>query len=73
MTDQTDKRPPDGRIFCRRLERELPIGEHSACPYCFGKRAEIAQGDHDEFCDYKKGEDPINFGFPADSSRNQSD
>ena len=76
MTDNEKKpegKKPEDKVFCRRLERELPVGDHSQCAYCFGDKPEIEQGDHDEFCTYKKGEDPINFGFPTDSSRNQSD
>jgi hypothetical protein len=71
MTENDKK--PERKVFCRRLERELPVGEHAQCPYCFGRRPDIAQGDHDEFCDFKKGDDPIQFGFPADSSRNTSE
>ena len=51
-------------IHCRRLDRPLPLSEHRDCPYCFGKEADIKTGDHRRFCDYKPGEDPINFGFP---------
>jgi hypothetical protein len=58
------------RVFCRRLEKQLPVAEHTECPYCFGKKQEIAKGRHGEFCDFHPGQDPINFGFPPDSSRN---
>ena len=68
----TDNKKPldDQRVHCHRLDKKLPVGEHAECPYCFGKKQEIAKGKHGEFCDFKPGEDPINFGFPADSSRN---
>lgn len=57
--------------FCRRLQRMLPLGEHEQCPYCFGERAEVRDGWYDRFCDFKPGQDPIQFGFPPDTSRNQ--
>ncbi len=61
------------RVWCRRLEQQLPISEHANCLYCFGKKGEIVAGEHAEFCDFKPGEDPINFGFPPDTSRNLTD
>ena len=68
MTDDT-KRPEDTQVHCQRLDRKLPQGEHAACPYCFGNRQQIAGGKHADFCDFKPGVDPIQFGFPDDSSR----
>ena len=61
------------QVFCRRLERLLPIGEHADCPYCFAVTEEIKTGDHARFCDFKEGQDPINFGFPPDTARNLSE
>ena len=58
------------RVWCRRLERELSVHEHAECPYCFGKEPQIAGRKHEEFCDFKPGQDPIHFGFPPDTSRN---
>ena len=67
----TEKKPSSlPTVHCRRLDRELPIGEHAECPYCFGKKLDVASGDHEKFCDFKKGIDPIQFGFPPDTSRN---
>lgn len=53
-----------GTIFCRRIKLALPIAEHQTCPYCFGRESDVKSGDHDKFCDFQEGKDPINFGFP---------
>ena len=58
------ERATTGPVHCRRLDRILPVSEHAACPYCYGKSAEIQTGEHGNFCDFKPGEDPISFGFP---------
>lgn len=78
MTTQpepNDPRPePDAgrehRVFCRRLQRMLPVPEHRRCPYCFGDQDQIKQGWYRDFCDFDERRDPVNFGFPPDSSRN---
>ncbi|GAB4138021.1 MAG: hypothetical protein Fur0037_03520 [Planctomycetota bacterium] len=72
MTEKrrTEKGAGEG-TFCRRLQRMLPVAEHERCPYCFGKAAEVEQGCYDKFCDFKPGQDPINYGFPPDTSRNR--
>jgi len=67
MNESRSKAEP--QVFCRRIQRELPVTEHSDCPYCFGKATEIAGGDHREFCDFDPKKDPINFGFPDDGVR----
>ncbi|MCC6669888.1 MAG: hypothetical protein IT458_02420 [Planctomycetes bacterium] len=69
---QEPKDKPAARIYCRRVQRDLPVQEHGACPYCFGARQQIRTGEHGEFCDYHPDKDPVNFGFPPDSSRNLS-
>lgn len=51
-------------FFCRRIERSVPVGEHLACPYCFGDEADVKSGDYQRFCDFRPGVDPVNFGFP---------
>ena len=51
-------------VQCRRIHLPLPVSEHKSCPYCFGKEADVKSGDHETFCDFKEGKDPINFGFP---------
>jgi hypothetical protein len=60
------------KVRCARLDRELPAEEHVVCPFCFGERAKIARGDRRDFCDWKQGVDPINFGFPPDLTRFRS-
>jgi hypothetical protein len=59
----------EGQVQCRRLGRPLTVHEHRECPYCHGKTAEVASGQHETFCDYDPEEDPINFGFPQDRGR----
>ncbi|MCC6406254.1 MAG: hypothetical protein IT453_03740 [Planctomycetes bacterium] len=56
-------------VDCRRLERPLTVGEHLKCPYCFGTTAQVASGQRDCFCDFKKGRDPVHFGFPEENVR----
>jgi len=56
-------------VFCKRVGRELPVAEHKECPYCFGHTDEVAAGEHDEFCDFRPGTDPVSFGFPDDDFR----
>jgi len=70
VTEQP-KLPDEPSIHCRRLERRLPLHEHATCPYCFGDVQEICTAEHQRFCDYQPGKDPIQFGFPPDSSRHQ--
>lgn len=60
------------QVYCRRLQHELPVSEHADCPYCFGTKDEITGSVHRRFCGYDAEKDPIQFGFPPDSSRNQS-
>lgn len=68
MTD--DKKPCDDKpVYCHRLDKKLLVREHAECPYCFGKKGEIAPGKHPEFCDFRPGVDPVHFGFPCDTSR----
>jgi len=57
------------QVFCRRLERPLTISEHLDCLYCFGNKTEVRTADHDCFCDFEPGKDPINFGFPEGYGR----
>ncbi len=56
-------------VFCRRVERHLPVQEHLDCPYCYGKRSKVESAEHGRFCDFEKGKDPIHFGFPEDFGR----
>jgi len=58
------KSPNAGVVFCRRLKRRLPVVEHLACAYCFGEESDVKSGDHERFCDFREGKDPISFGFP---------
>jgi hypothetical protein len=58
-------------VWCPRLEQERPVEEHINCAYCYGTGVDVAQGDRKCFCDFEPGKDPVNFGFPEGSSRNQ--
>jgi hypothetical protein len=55
---------PPGTVFCRRIKLPLPVAEHASCPYCFGKESDVKTGEHERFCDFQEGKDPICFGFP---------
>lgn len=61
----------EGRIRCRRVDASYTPEEHKDCPYCFGRVGDVRPGEYDKFCDFKPGEDPICFGFPDETSRNQ--
>ncbi len=57
-------------LACRRTGQMFSPTEHARCPYCYADAPQVeATGDYTTFCDFKPGEDPINFGFPADSTR----
>jgi hypothetical protein len=56
-------------VHCHRTGREFDLGKHLACPYCYGDEKEVASGEHERFCDFKPGGDPVSFGFPGSSSR----
>ena len=66
MTDRPQKPESAKPVYCRRLERQLPVTEHVECPYCFGKPDEVQAAEHGRFCDFEPGKDPIHFGFPSD-------
>ena len=77
MTDAPDQDPlPEMKVKklrCRRTGQMFSVAEHVQCPYCYGEDKTIeGGGDYPEFCEFKEGEDPINFGFPPDSTRTQS-
>ena len=59
-------------LRCRRTGQMFSVAEHVECPYCYGDEGTIEKGgEYEDFCEFRAGEDPINFGFPPDSSRNQ--
>jgi hypothetical protein len=53
------------------MDRPLPIEEHLQCPYCFGRADDVANGQHERFCDFSLGRDPIHFGFPPGTLRDR--
>ena len=74
MTDNPDKKdvvPMDKLVRCRRTGRDFDLGEHQKCPYCFGHAEEIETGEHEKFCDFEPGRDPVCYGFPGTTSREQ--
>ena len=70
--DDTDLPMAEEVVFCHRLGRDLPIKQHGECPYCFGEKGEIATGEHDEFCDFRKGVDPVSYGLRDDDARHRA-
>ena len=56
-------------VHCRRLGRRLATSQHEDCLYCFGTEDEIRTRDHELFCDFRPGVDPVNFGFPQTHGR----
>ena len=74
MTDSDRSDDPtlpmaEKRVFCKRIGRDLPVVEHHDCPYCFGSQDAIATGEHGEFCDFRRGVDPVSFGLRDDDAR----
>ena len=74
MTEQPEKDPTPHlkvkKLRCRRTGQMLTVAEHVECPYCFGKEQTIEEGgEYEDFCEFLPGKDPINFGFPPDSTR----
>jgi hypothetical protein len=74
MRNENVKPDPDAplrleELLCRRTGRKIPPAEHELCPYCFGRAAEVANGQYERFCDYVPGRDPVHFGFPAGTTR----
>ena len=64
--------PGEHGVHCRRLGVDRSVDDHLSCPYCFGRRAElVTEGQLTRFCDFSPTEDPVCFGFPDDTSRNQ--
>ncbi len=61
--------PLEKLVRCRRTGRDFRRSEHQKCPYCYGSADEIANGNHDSFCEYQPGVDPVCFGFPGTTSR----
>ena len=60
------------KLKCRRTGQMFTVAEHVECPYCSGDEATIESGKpYDEFCEFQRDKDPINFGFPPDSTRNR--
>jgi hypothetical protein len=59
----TPKKPPKLQP-CPRVGSARGADEHLACPYCFGREAEVGTGERAKFCDYEPGVDPVCFGFP---------
>ena len=69
MTKLPTAPPSDDPVYCQRSGVLKTTDEHRACPYCFGKAAQVHSGDRRSFCDYDAEKDPPVFGFPEGSSR----
>jgi len=73
MTDDT--KTPKVRLKvlqCRRTGLDYSVEQHLQCPYCFGEEKDFEKRDYSEFCDFRRGEDPVHFGFPEESTRNMN-
>lgn len=68
---KTGHEPRLKSLLCKRTGERVAPTEHERCPYCFGKLAEIGTGQHEAFCDYHEGVDPLKFGFPGGDSRSE--
>lgn len=58
-------------VYCPRLGRLRKVSEHQKCLYCFGSTLDVVCGDHRCFCDFRRGADPVNFGFPPGRGREE--
>jgi hypothetical protein len=60
------------KLRCRRTGQMFTVAEHAECPYCFSDSDTIAKGGtYESFCEFHPGKDPVNFGFPPDSTRTE--
>lgn len=66
MKKKEKKEEEKEEVICVRLNRPVAVEKHRRCPYCFGKLKDIKSKKHKKFCDYKKGKDSKDFGFPFD-------
>lgn len=57
------------RVRCQRTGQDYNLGEHKRCPYCWGSSEAVRSGEHERFCEFKPGADPIHFGFPEEGNR----
>ena len=62
----------DDQVRCRRTGEKYSPDEHHRCPYCYGAIADVAEGDHETFCDFDPEKDPVQFGFPENGTRHQT-
>lgn len=71
MSDQS--KPTEGdtpkAVHCRRTGQDYHPETHVQCPYCHGEKTDVATGEHESFCDFRPGKDPVSFGFPGGSER----
>jgi len=74
MTDDArkNKLPMQRPVLCRRTGRDFDLAEHQKCPYCYGHAEDIATGEHEKFCDFEPGVDPVSFGFPGTTTRERN-
>jgi hypothetical protein len=62
---------PEG-VYCLRNKLIKQVDEHLTCPYCFGRtREKVESGECKHFCDWDSEKDPVAFGFPPGTSRNE--
>ena len=57
-------------LRCRRTGQMFQVEQHVECPYCSGDAETIRKsGRYKDFCEFRPGTDPVNFGFPPDADR----
>lgn len=55
---------------CRRTGQIYEVEEHVQCPYCSADAKTIENSDdYDKFCEFRPGDDPVNFGLKPDADR----
>jgi|RhiMethySRZTD1v2_1073278.scaffolds.fasta_scaffold107548_2 hypothetical protein len=75
LSQETNRQPMlqamsrPARVLCQRTGGEIPREEHLRCPFCTGKLDDIANGQHQRFCDFRPARDPLRFVFTPDSAR----
>jgi hypothetical protein len=73
MTEESQEQ--GGRVClktlrCRRTGQMYRVEQHVECPYCSGDEETVRRGgSYKNFCEFRPGEDPVDFGFPPDTDR----
>ncbi len=75
MLNEKEQKPPlpyrVTKLLCHRTARFFTPEQHARCPYCFGGEEGARTGMHHKFCDFVRGRDPVQFGFPTSCERDE--